>query len=149
MAYSANLPNYSAKRETFKASFSSALSQLYPTLFCALLLLSVNFSCQKNQLLVKESEAFREALKSPFLKSQSLPILKNEFFKDFTPEEIRTYQDLGINIWGKEDLFMRGLANFISIYDVTLKDNDLLVINFRYYDDHQMGLESSIRYQIP
>lgn len=143
-----DLFKYSNKRKPSKYYLAFTSFQHYGTLFCFLFLPGY-FSCEKNYHVVKESEAFREALKTPFVENQNLPILKNEFFKDFTPGEIRYYQDMGVNIWKKDELFMRGLTNFISIHEITLNGNDVLVNNFRYYNTNHLQLERSIHFRHP
>ena len=113
---------------------------------CLLIILSF-FSCTKNYYLEKKSDLFREAIKKPLVEGKNLPILKNKFFAEFTKEDFANYRQLGINIWGKDDLFMRGTSDFISIYEVDLKEN-LLTINYRYYEGDRDPVEQSLRFQL-
>lgn len=116
--------------------------KLIPILY----LIFVCISCEKNQYIERKSELFREALENPLVEGMDLPILKNEFFRDFTRDDFEHYRDLGINIWGKDDLFMRGTTDFISIYEIELK-GDLLVIHFRTYYQDQEPAEGKINFR--
>jgi hypothetical protein len=87
--------------------------------------------------LAKESDLFKEALRQPLIKNQNLPILKNEFFEGFSTEEINDYIASGTNIRRLDDLFMMGISDFITIYQIELED-DRLAIHFRYPDEDQM-----------
>ena len=99
------------------------------------------FACQKNIVPLKKLDLFREALRKPLVKNQNLPILHNEIFDEFSNMEINEYAKEGINIWSREDLFMRGISDFITIYEVNLRD-EILVINFRYRVRKQIFHES-------
>ena len=102
-------------------------------------------ACQENIVPSKKSDLFLEALYQPLLKNRNLPILKNEFFDQFNKVEIDKIVAGGINIWSREALFMRGISEFITIYEVDLK-NDQLVINFRYPDQDQI-IHESVHFQ--
>lgn len=99
------------------------------------------FSCQKNHL-AEKSSLLREAITTAFQDYKNIPFLNNEIFSDLSQDDILQYQELGIQIWKKDELFMRGIREFISIYQVELKRNELEINYFHNRRDQEPRPES-------
>ena len=104
------------------------------------------YSCQKNQL-AEKSSLFREAIKTAFLEYENTPFLRNDIFSDFSEDEIEQYRGMGINIWKKDELFMLGIREFISIYQIELHAQEL-EINFFLNRRGQGPQPESIKFRI-